>query len=77
MQIWFGVTIALLICLGGLTPPMGASVFMLKTSCKDPDLSLGGAFKACIPFMISMFIVCVILVLIPSVVTFLPDLLYK
>ena len=73
--LWFGVIISLLICLGGLTPPMGASVFMLKNSCKDPELKLGAAFAASIPYFISFLAVDIILVFFPQIATWLPNLL--
>ena len=73
--LWFGVIISLLICLGGLTPPMGASVFMLKNSCRDPDLYLTRAFAACVPYFLSFMAVCIILVFAPQIVTILPQIL--
>lgn len=75
-QVWFGIMLTMLICLGGLTPPMGASIFMLKSTCRDPKLTLSAAFKSSVPFMISMGLVCLLLIFVPVVVTWLPDMIY-
>ena len=54
---------------------MGASVFMLKNSCKDPELKLGAAFAASIPYFISVLAVDIILVFFPQIATWLPNLI--
>lgn len=74
-SLWFGIVITLLICLGGITPPMGASVFMLKNACKDSELTITKAFGASLPYFFSFLIVCLLLIFFPSIVTFLPNLM--
>ena len=74
--VWFGIIIALVICLGGITPPFGASVFMIKSCSRDPELTLSKAFFTSIPFIISMLVVIIGLVFVPQIVTFLPDLVF-
>jgi tripartite ATP-independent transporter DctM subunit len=74
--VWFGVIIALVICLGGITPPFGASVFMIKSCSRDPELTIGKAFSASVPFIISMLLIIVLLVFTPNIVTALPNLMY-
>ena len=74
--VWFGIIIALVICLGGITPPFGASVFMIKSCSRDPELTLGKAFSVSVPFIISMLVVIIGLVFVPQIVTFLPDLVF-
>lgn len=74
-SIWFGIIITLLICLGGITPPMGASVFMMKNACRDSEMTLTRAFGASVPYFFSFLIISVLLICIPSIVTFLPNLM--
>ena len=75
--VWYGCMITALICLGGLTPPMGASIFMMRNACKDPDMSLGSAFKASVPYFFSFLILCVLMIYVPKIATWLPGLMYS
>lgn len=73
--IWFGIIITLVICLGGITPPMGTSVFMMKNACRDSEMTLTRAFGASVPYFFSFLFICILLICIPSIVTFLPNLM--
>lgn len=69
----FGIVMCLMSAIGALTPPFGVIVYLVS-----PLLNIRAAdvFKACMPF-IALLLGCVLLfVLFPSIITFVPNLLY-
>lgn len=72
--VWYGVLIVLVLCLGGLTPPVGLNCFYMKGFCKDVPLMT--IFRGVWPFVIAI-IICIILIMIfPGLATWLPTTLY-
>ena len=74
--IWFGVIISNLICIGGITPPVGNGVFLVKGSVIDNEATLSRLFRGVWPFVISTMIVTVIMLFFPQICTFLPTVIY-
>lgn len=72
--IWFGVIIVLIISLGGLTPPVGMNVFVMKGYAKDVPLM--SIFAGVWPFVIATVVCLVILLCFPVLTMWLPTLLY-
>jgi len=71
--IWFSVTITVITTLGAVTPPVGATTYVVGGMAKD--VPLGRVFKG-VTFFLPAYIVCVmILMLFPALVTFLPNLI--
>lgn len=69
----FGIIMCLMSAIGALTPPFGVIVYLVS-----PLLNIRAAdvFKACMPFII-LLIACVgLFVLVPPIITFVPNLLY-
>ena len=73
-SIWFGVIIVLIISLGGLTPPVGMNVFVMKGYAKDVPLM--SIFAGVWPFVIATVVCLVILLCFPVLTMWLPTLLY-
>ena len=71
--IWFGVLIVVVGEMGMITPPVGINVYVLKGVVGD--VSLGTIFRGVTPFIITVFICLVILVLFPKIALFLPSLI--
>jgi C4-dicarboxylate transporter DctM subunit len=70
--IWFGVTITVITTMGAVTPPVGATTYVVGGMAKD--VSLGRVFKG-VAYFLPAYIVCVaLLMLYPQIVTFLPTL---
>lgn len=69
--IWFGIVMTLLINIGFLTPPFGMSIFVIHGIAKD--IPIPTIFRGALPMAITIFVFAVILVLIPEIVTFLPN----
>jgi len=73
-SVWYGVLIVLVLCLGGLTPPVGLNCFYMKGFCQDVPLSV--IFSGVWPFVISIVIAMIALVFFPQIATWLPTTLY-
>jgi len=71
--IWFGVTITVVTTLGAVTPPVGATTYVVGGMAKDVPLE--DVFKG-VAFFLPAYIVCVLMLMIlPEIVTFLPSLM--
>lgn len=69
----FGVVMVLNLMIGQLTPPFGIVLYVLM---KVGNISFDKLVKALVPFYIPIFIVLVMIILFPSLVTFLPNLFF-
>ncbi len=71
--IWFGVTITVVTTLGAVTPPVGATTYVVGGMAKNVPLE--DVFKG-VTYFLPAYILCVIiLMLFPGLVTYLPGLL--
>lgn len=69
----FGVLMATVVTLGVMTPPIGAALY---TVCGIIDCPTEDYAKASIPFMVAILLELAILVFFPSVVTFIPNMVF-
>ena len=67
--IWFGIVTVIAIEIGLLTPPFGLSVFVVKGSLPPGFVSLSDIFSGAAPFVITMVLVTILLVLFPAIST--------
>ncbi|MGX1100943.1 TRAP transporter large permease subunit [Amorphus sp. MBR-141] len=67
--IWFGIVTVIAIEIGLLTPPFGLSVFVVKGSLPPGFVSLSDIFSGAAPFVITMVLVTILLVLVPAIST--------
>ncbi len=71
--IWFGVTITIVTTLGAVTPPVGATTYVVAGMAKNVPMQQ--VFKG-VAYFLPAYIICLILmILFPQVVLFLPGLL--
>jgi len=70
--IWFGVICVMVVALGVVTPPVGMNVYIIKGIAKDVPLEV--IFRGAWPFVYAMLFCIVLLILFPSIATFLPSL---
>lgn len=75
--IWFGNIAILMICIGGLTPPVGMGVFLVKSCIKDPSVSLRQIFSGSWWFVAATALTAIIVILFPQTATWLPSVIYK
>ncbi|GAA0973974.1 Sialic acid TRAP transporter large permease protein SiaM [Nocardioides aquaticus] len=64
-----GVLMIVSLMIGLLTPPVGTVLYVLSSTMKVP---VGEVFKASVPFTIPLLAVCVLIIFVPGVVTWLP-----
>ena len=75
-EIAFAIYGILIIEAGLLTPPMGLLVFTVKAAVPDSSVTLGDIFRGSIPYWIMMLGVAALLLLVPSLATWLPELMF-
>jgi tripartite ATP-independent transporter DctM subunit len=71
--VWFGIIVVVVTEISLITPPVGLNVFVLKGVLGD--VSTTTIFRGTIPFWLADIVRLLILVLIPSLVLFLPNLM--
>jgi tripartite ATP-independent transporter DctM subunit len=72
--IWFGVTITVVTTLGAVTPPVGATTYVVGGMAADVPLE--DVFRG-VAYFLPAYIACImLLMLVPQIVTFLPNLLH-
>lgn len=63
--IWFGIVTVIGAEIGLLTPPLGISCFTIKSTIKDPSITLGHIFMGAFPFAVIMLLVLIAIVAFP------------
>lgn len=71
--IWFGVIVTMCVELGLITPPFGLNVFVIKGLSKQT--SIWTIYRGVTPFIVSDFLRIGLLILFPSLVLYLPNLM--
>ncbi len=68
---WFGVIMTLALGMGVLTPPVGANVYVVYAIAKDvPVMTI---FRGTWPYLIALWVCCLVLLAFPQVALFLPS----
>ena len=70
--IWFGVLVVLVVELALITPPLGMNVFIIRGVV--PHVPLSQIFAGVLPFCIALIALIVLIIAVPSIATFLPEL---
>ena len=73
MMPWFGVLIAMNLQASFLTPPFGFALFYLK-GVAPPEVRTTDIYRGIVPFIIIQLLALLLIVLFPSIVTWLPSL---
>ena len=63
--IWFGIVIVIAAEIGLLTPPLGISCFVIKSTIRDASISLYDIFAGAFPFAVIMFLVLILIIAFP------------
>jgi tripartite ATP-independent transporter DctM subunit len=64
--IWFGIVTVIGVEIGLLTPPLGLSVYVIKSSLDDQTISLGAIFAGAFPFVLITLAVTILLMAFPG-----------
>jgi len=70
--IWFGVIVVLIGEMGVITPPVGVNVFVIKAIA--PEIPIQLIYKGIFPFLVAIILLCIIVMFVPGIATFLPSL---
>jgi tripartite ATP-independent transporter DctM subunit len=73
--IWFGVIMTLLIEMGQITPPMGVNLFTIHGIAGN--ISISDVVIASIPYWVMLLITVLLIMLIPGLAVWLPQIMFK
>jgi len=68
------VILIFMVSIAGLTPPIGMSVFVVAAAAK---MDSSEVFRGIIPFFLAEMLVVILLVFLPEIATWLPNLMYQ
>ena len=68
--VWFGIIITINVEMGMITPPFGLNLFILKASLKDMEMN--DIVKGSLPFVLLLMLGLAIVMIFPSLATWLP-----
>lgn len=71
--IWFGILMTRAMEIAMITPPVGMNVYVMSAAA--PDVPMQTIFKGIIPFLIADILNVLLLVFVPSLVLFLPNMM--
>lgn len=69
--VWFGVVTVVAVEIGLLTPPFGVSVYTVKSALNDARITIRDIFAGAFPFVLMMTAVLLLLIVFPSLSTWL------
>lgn len=73
--VWFGIILVKLLEVGMITPPVGLNVFVLKGAIGDAA-RLEDIFRGIVPFLLMDVVTLTIMIAFPSLILWLPNLMY-
>ena len=71
--IWFGIVLVIVVEVSLITPPIGLNVFVLKSAL--PEMPLSTLFRGIVPFLCADVVRLLLVLLVPWIVLFLPNML--
>jgi TRAP-type C4-dicarboxylate transport system permease large subunit len=69
----FGILMMTIITMGGMTPPVGVAMY---TTCSLLDCPTGEYIRDSLPFVAAILLEVALLAMFPSIVLFLPNLVF-
>jgi C4-dicarboxylate transporter DctM subunit len=63
--VWFGIVTVIGAEIGLLTPPLGISCFTIKSTIKDPSITLAHIFRGAFPFAAIMLMILILIIAFP------------
>jgi TRAP-type C4-dicarboxylate transport system permease large subunit len=71
--IWFGIFVTVMCTIGLISPPTGMTVFVIQA--QHPEIPVMRIYMGTLPFLAADFVLVGILIFVPSIVLWLPNLL--
>jgi C4-dicarboxylate transporter DctM subunit len=65
--IWFGIVTVIAVEIGLLTPPLGITCYVVKSTLNDDRITLNQIFLGAAPFAFIMLLVTILLILVPEI----------
>jgi len=72
--VWFGIMISITVMVGVIIPPVAICVFVVRGITGVP---INIIYRGCLPFLLSLIACAALLFLVPSLASYLPNLLMK
>jgi len=72
--IWFGIFVTVMCTIGLISPPTGMTVFVIQA--QHPDIPVMRIYLGTLPFLAADLVLVALLILMPSLVSWLPSVLY-
>lgn len=73
--VWFGLIFLIMLDVANLSPPVGLSLFIMQQVTED-EVTTNDVYWAAMPFMVIDFLVIALVVLVPGIALWLPNLLF-
>jgi len=73
--VWYCVLFQVNLCMGYITPPFGYNLFYMKTLTPETPIRL--IYSSIVPYVIIMVVSLIIMVFVPSIITWLPGIMIK
>ncbi|MDP0928198.1 TRAP transporter large permease subunit [Paracoccus onubensis] len=73
--IWFGILFIIMMEVGYMTPPFGFNLFYLK-GVAPPGVTMGDIYSSVIPYVLVTLLGVLLIILIPGIALYIPNLLY-
>jgi TRAP-type mannitol/chloroaromatic compound transport system permease large subunit len=74
--IWFAILVALNLQSSFLTPPFGFALFYLR-GVAPPSVATIDIYRGVVPFIVIQMLVVLLVALVPTAATWLPQLFYR
>ncbi|MEC9482075.1 MAG: TRAP transporter large permease subunit [Halomonas sp.] len=75
VSLWFGVIYLVNMQMSFLSPPFGYALFYIKGVC-PPHITMAQIFRSSLPFLALQALGLLLVILFPSLITYLPNLVY-
>lgn len=73
--VWFGIFLVIMMELALITPPVGMNLYVVQGVRGKGQLN--DVYKGITPFVITMLLTVALIIMVPDIVTIVPDALYQ
>jgi len=71
--LWFGIFVTVMCTIGLISPPTGMTVFVIQA--QNPEIPVTRIYLGTLPFLVADFVLVLLLILAPGLVSWLPSVL--
>jgi TRAP-type C4-dicarboxylate transport system permease large subunit len=70
--VWFGIFVTVMATIGLVSPPTGLTVFVIQA--QNPDIPVARIYRGTLPFLVADFVLVALLIAVPQMTSWLPQL---